>query len=122
MQLLDLLYRFRVVLDFVLCRRLIRPNSALYPVSVRQFRSLRPASFSHYLTIATLLFANSSYYHACNGLSPSSYHPCRAHNEKSYPQWITFLILFSHRKRWAILFIFCNIQIMLITVLTMMNH
>ena len=34
--------------------RLIRPKSALYLVSVRQFGSLRPASFSHYLTIATL--------------------------------------------------------------------
>ncbi|WP_207487699.1 hypothetical protein, partial [Enterococcus avium] len=44
---------------------------------------LRPTSFSHNLTIATLSFANSSYCQACSGLSPPSFHPCRAHIQKS---------------------------------------
>uniref|UniRef100_UPI001965FDF7 hypothetical protein n=1 Tax=Enterococcus avium TaxID=33945 RepID=UPI001965FDF7 len=61
----------------------IRPNSALYLVSVRQFRSLRPTSFSHSLTIAALSFANSSYCQACSGLSPPSFHSCRAHIQKN---------------------------------------
>ncbi|EGQ4368832.1 hypothetical protein EEO52_12970, partial [Staphylococcus pseudintermedius] len=29
-----------------------------------------------------LSFANSSYYQACNGLSPSRCYPCRGHNKK----------------------------------------
>ncbi|WP_316400299.1 hypothetical protein, partial [Enterococcus faecium] len=45
-------------------------------------RSLRPTSFSHNLTIAALSFANSSYCQACSGLSPPSFHPCRAHIRK----------------------------------------
>ncbi|WP_229675528.1 hypothetical protein, partial [Halolactibacillus alkaliphilus] len=30
-----------------------------------------------------LSFANSSYCQVCNGLSPPSYYPCRAHHEKA---------------------------------------
>ncbi|WP_219924622.1 hypothetical protein, partial [Enterococcus avium] len=44
---------------------------------------LRPTSFSHNLTIATLSFANSSYCQACSGLSPPSFHSCRAHIKNS---------------------------------------
>ena len=32
-----------------------------------------------------LSFANSSYCKACSGLSPPSYHPCRAHKENAGP-------------------------------------
>ncbi|POA08460.1 hypothetical protein CD039_10310 [Staphylococcus argensis] len=33
-----------------------------------------------------LSFANSSYYQACNGLSPSSCYPCRAHKSSNNAQ------------------------------------
>ena len=40
-----LLYGVRVALDFSLMRRVVRPNSALYEISVRQAGDLPPASF-----------------------------------------------------------------------------
>ncbi|MDY6443338.1 hypothetical protein SSU93_20590, partial [Enterococcus avium] len=75
----------------------IRPNSALYLVSVRQFRSLRPTSFSHSLTIAALSFANSSYCQACSGLSPPSFHSCRAHIEKATIDLIAAFLSFKKK-------------------------
>ena len=47
---------FRAVSDFVLYRRLIQSNSALYIVSVRQFENLHTASFRFPLTKDTLAF------------------------------------------------------------------
>ncbi|PNK85053.1 hypothetical protein CEQ34_014385 [Staphylococcus aureus] len=36
-----------------------------------------------------LSFANSSYYQACNGLSPSSCYPCQAHyNNRQVPKYL----------------------------------
>src|SRR5699024_11780446 len=74
----DLLSGIRAVLDFVLLSKLIRSKSVLYTVSVRQSGILPPASFRFHLT-TPLPLANSSYCHACSGLSPPSYSPCRAH-------------------------------------------
>jgi hypothetical protein len=51
-----LLYRVRAVLDFVLCGRLVRPNSASYTVFVHRVRTLPPASFRFHLTVDTLAF------------------------------------------------------------------
>ncbi|MDR0922176.1 MAG: hypothetical protein LBM95_07335, partial [Lactobacillales bacterium] len=93
----------RAVVDFVLFGRLIRLYSALYLVSVRQFRSLRPASFSPYLTVDTLPFANSSYYQACSGLSPPSSHPCRAHQKKNQ-EVLNGSIIFDGGEKFTTIF------------------
>ncbi|MCK1975688.1 helix-turn-helix domain-containing protein [Jeotgalicoccus huakuii] len=80
---LYLLYGTRAVSDFVLFRKLVHSNSALYTVSIRQFGTLRRASFRLHPTVDTLPFANSSYCQACSGLSPPSYNPCRAHDKNA---------------------------------------
>lgn len=59
------------------------PQFSLICSHVRQFENLRPASFRFHVTMDTSLpFGNSSYYQACIGLSPPSYHQCRAHHKK----------------------------------------
>ena len=51
---LHLLYGVRVVLDFVLCGKLVHPKSALYVVLVHQVGTLPSASFGFHLMIDTL--------------------------------------------------------------------
>ena len=52
----DLLHGVRVVLDFVLNCKLVRPKSALYLVLVHQTEILPPASFRFHVTVDTLAF------------------------------------------------------------------
>ena len=68
---------------------------ASYAISVRQTGSL-PVSALHCLHIrlpsdstsrwTPLPSANSSYCQVCSGLSPPSYCPCRAHEQKALPR------------------------------------
>ena len=41
-----------------------------------------------------LSFANSSYCKACSGLSPPSYHPCRAHSKRTHNRLDRLCVLF----------------------------
>ena len=52
--LLHLHLEIRAVLDFALCRKLVRFKYALYAVSVRQTEALPWASFRFHLTVDTL--------------------------------------------------------------------
>ena len=45
-----------------------------------------------------LSFANSSYCKACSGLSPPSYHPCRAHCKREAPQIAGLLFLYQYNS------------------------
>ena len=86
-----LLYGVRVALDFSLMRRVVRPNSALYEISVRRPETLPmgallslhirlpPDSTSRWTPLPS---ASGSCYRVRSGLSPPSYRPCRAHAEK----------------------------------------
>jgi len=49
-----LLYRACAVSDFVLCGKLIRPNSASYVVLVHRVGILPPASFRFHLAMDTI--------------------------------------------------------------------
>ena len=49
-------FGIRAVLDFVLCRKLVRSEYAFYAVSVRQTEVLPPTSFRFHLTVDTLVF------------------------------------------------------------------
>ena len=86
-----LLYGVRVALDFSLMRRVVRPNSALYEISVRRPETLPmgallslhirlpPDSTSRWTPLPS---ASGSCYRVRSGLSPPSYRPCRAHAKK----------------------------------------
>lgn len=50
------MYGVRVVLDFVLYRKLVRPRPASYLVFVHQTEILPPASFRFHVAVDTLAF------------------------------------------------------------------
>ena len=59
----------------------IQPHMRFLSVSASVCVRLPSDSTSRWTPLS---FANSSYCKACSGLSPPSYHPCRAHSEKQY--------------------------------------
>ena len=106
-------YGIRVALDFLLRCRVVRPNSALYKISVRRPENLpartpRPDirlpsdSTSRWTPLPS---ANASCYRARSGLSPPSYRPCRAHAKKEtlesiMPQGFPFSLNIIWRREW----------------------
>ena len=61
----------------------IQPHMRFLSVSASVCVRLPSDSTSRWTPLS---FANSSYCQVCSGLSPPSYHPCRAHQQKrSYP-------------------------------------
>ena len=79
--LLHLRLEFRAVSDFVLSCKLVH-----FKTPFMQFLFVRPRFCLRLLSDSAsrrtpLSLANSSYYHACSGLSPPSYYTCRAHKQ-----------------------------------------
>ena len=81
--LLHLRLEFRAVSDFVLSCKLIHFKT---PFFFMQFLFVRPRFCLRLPSDSAsrrtpLSLANSSYCHACSGLSPPSYYACRAHKQ-----------------------------------------
>ena len=96
--LLHLRLEFRAVSDFVLSCKLV-----LFKTPFMQFLLVRPRFCLRLLSDSAsrrtpLSLANSSYCHACSGLSPPSYYTCRAHTWHSPPvsddRWAVLCLLF----------------------------
>ena len=79
----NILPRIRVVLDFVLLRKLVRskqPHIWFLFIRPGLCLGLPSDSTSRWTPLPS---ASGSHYHAHSGLSPPSYHPCRAHINKN---------------------------------------
>ena len=81
--LLHLRLEFRAISDFVLSCKLVH-----FKTPFMQFLLVRPRFCLRLLSDsasrrAPLSLADSSYCHACSGLSPPSYYACRAHKNKA---------------------------------------
>ena len=93
--LLHLHLEIRAVLDFILCRILVR-----FKTPYMQFLFVRPRFCLRLPSDSTsrwtpLPLANSSYCQVCSGLSPPSNSACRAHYKKRKIAWI-FLFVFLY--------------------------
>ena len=81
--LLHLHLEIRAVLDFILCRKLVRfkmPYMQFLFVRPRLCRRLPSDPISRW---TPLPLANSSYCQVCSGLSPPSCNACRAHTRSA---------------------------------------